>query len=95
MSRLKMNSLPPKFKIVVKEHFWVKGLKESFELSGLIPIYAHVQKNWDSIIAEDDIELNIGTSTIVFSLNTRKDTIFLITGWIGNRKKKEYLAYAS
>jgi hypothetical protein len=95
MSRLKMNSLPPKFKIVVKEHFWVKGLKESFELSGVIPIYAYVQKNWDNIVAGEDNELNIGTSTIVFSLNSRKDTIFLITGWIGNRKKKEYLAIAS
>lgn len=79
-------SSPPIFKLVPKEHFWVSGLKKSFDLSGLIPLYAFVMKEYQNIKPEEDREFTIGRNTIVYSLDCNQN-INLITGWVGNRHK--------
>lgn len=74
------------FKLLPKEHFWVSGLKRSFDLSVLIQLYLHVVKNCETL-TKCVKEISIGSSTIVFQLDDDKN-IYLITGWMGNRKKK-------
>lgn len=87
-NKISISSNAPTFKIKGKEHFWVQGLKRDFNLEGVIPIYVHVQKNKQHIQPGVPIEFSIGFATIVFSLNKEKDTITLITGWVGNRKRQ-------
>jgi len=77
----------PNFPIVPKEHFWVKGLRKTFDLSGLVPLYLHVSNNLDKIVRNKDFEITIGKSTIVYSLSDNNE-IQLISGWVGNRKKQ-------
>ena len=77
---------PQQFKLLPKEHFWVSGLKRSFDLSVLIQLYLHVVKNCETL-TKCVKEISIGSSTIVFQLDDDKN-IYLITGWMGNRKKK-------
>lgn len=76
----------PKLRVNPTEHFWVKGLKRSFDLSGLVPLYIHVSKNLDSIERNQELEWNIGRATIIYSVD-ENNTIYLISGWVGNRKK--------
>ena len=72
--------------ICPKEHFWVKGFKRSFDLSGLITLYLDLyQKN--NPISNNKREWNIGRATIIYSVDN-DDTIHLISGWAGNRNKK-------
>lgn len=75
-------------KISPKEHFFVQGLKRAFELSAIPAIYDFVSNNLDSIKRNEANEWCIGTSTIVYSVD-ENDTIHLITGWVGNRKKEK------
>ena len=77
---------PPKYKIQAREHFWVKGLKKPFDLSGLMPLYLYVQNNYSEIIEDQDYDFTTGDATIVFSV--RGTIIHLITGWVGNRDKR-------
>lgn len=79
---------PPSLKIIVKEHFWVSGLKRAFELSALMPLYLYVLNNLEVIEKNKNLEFTIGSSTIIYQVN-KKDEIQLITGWIGNRKGKK------
>ncbi len=72
-----------KLKIKPKEHFWVSGLKRAFELTGLLPLYIHVFKNLEHLESGKDYEWNNGNATIVYALNKEKDSILLITGWVG------------
>jgi len=77
----------PKLRVLPSEHFWVKGLKRAFDLSGLVPLYLHVSSNLDTIIRNVNLEWNIGRATIIYSVDDN-DTIHLISGWAGNRNKK-------
>ena len=86
MSANLITANPPIYEIKAREHFWVKGLKRPFELSGLIPLYVYVKANHEEMSQNEDYEITIGNATIIFSLN--KNTISLITGWVGNRYKK-------
>ncbi|MAC84334.1 MAG: hypothetical protein CL624_09390 [Arcobacter sp.] len=79
----------PSLKILPKEHFWVSGLKREFELTAIVPLYLHVLTNIDNLPRNKSLELSIGTSTIVYTLDS-SDNIHLITGWIGSRKSKQY-----
>lgn len=83
---MSIKTSPPTLKIVPLEHFWIQGLKRGFELSALLPIYTYVFKNLGQIERDKDLELTIGSSTIVYRVNSNND-ICLITGWVGNRKK--------
>lgn len=83
-------SFVPKYKIRGSEHFFVKGIREDFDMSAIVSIYAHILKNIDSIKRGIEQEFDIGRATIVFSLD-KYDTIHLITGWTGNRKKTQRL----
>lgn len=87
MEKIVIKSTPPKIPIVCDKHFWKRGKDRDFELSALAPLYAYVQKNLDQIPRDINVELSIGSSTIIFSL-TENDTIQLKTGWKGNRKKE-------
>lgn len=86
---MSVKTSPPTLKILPLEHFWVQGLKRGFELSALLPIYTHVFYNLEQIERDKDLELTIGSSTIVYRVNSNND-ICLITGWVGNRKKSKY-----
>jgi len=86
MNKQILTAPPPTFKLNAKEHFWVSGLKRAFDLSGLMPLYLYVSKNYKEIHQNKDYEFTIGKATIVFSVNGK--TIDLITGWVGNRKKR-------
>jgi len=77
----------PKLRINPSEHFWVKGLKRAFDLSGLVPLYIHVSNNLDSISKNKDLEWDIGRATIVYSVDNA-NTIHLISGWSGSRKNR-------
>lgn len=77
----------PILKIIPKEHFWVSGLKRAFDLSAILPLYFYVINNLDNIERNKDLELTIGSSTIIYQVN-KNDDIQLITGWVGNRKSK-------
>lgn len=78
----------PKLRMAPREHFWVKGLKRAFDLSGLVPLYIHVANNIDTIEKHKDMEWNIGRATIIYSVDD-KETIHLISGWAGNRRKEK------
>jgi len=78
----------PTFKIKAREHFWVKGIKDPFDLSGIVPLYIYVSQNYDTIEKNKDFNFSTGNATIVFSI--KDNVISLITGWVGNRKKKMY-----
>ena len=86
MQKLLISANPPKYRLQAREHFWVKGLKNPFDLSGLMPLYLYVQKNHNEIIEDYDYDFTIGSATIVFSV--RGTVISLITGWVGNRINK-------
>ena len=77
----------PKLRMNPREHFWVKGLKRAFDLSGLVTLYLYVANNLDTIKRNKDLEWNIGRATIIYSVDDN-DTIHLISGWAGNRKKE-------
>jgi hypothetical protein len=81
-----INSTPPNLKINAKEHFWISGLKRSFDLSAITPLYLYVSNNYKDLDNGKDYEFTIGRSTICFSV--QNNTINLITGWAGNRKKR-------
>ncbi|MDX4028337.1 hypothetical protein [Aliarcobacter skirrowii] len=85
MEKIVIKSNAPKIPIVCDKHFWKRGIDRNFELSALVPLYAFVSKN--EIPRNKNVELSIGSSTIIFSL-TENDTIQLKTGWKGNRKKE-------
>ena len=74
---------------ILPEHFWISGLKREFELSAIVPLYLHVLNNIDTLPRNKSLEVSIGTSTIVYVLDS-SDNIHLITGWIGSRKSKKY-----
>ncbi|WP_418180562.1 hypothetical protein ACNSOL_00040 [Aliarcobacter lanthieri] len=74
----------PSLKIIPKEHFWVSGLKRAFDLSAIMPLYLYVLNNLENIERDKDLEITIGSSTIVYQVN-KKDDIQLITGWVGSR----------
>ena len=74
-------------KMIPSEHFLVKGLKTTFDFSGLIPLYQHVLENFSAIDVSEKYEWNTGRATIIYALNKKQNTINLITGWVGNRKK--------
>jgi len=76
----------PKLQIKPTEHFYVNGIKRSFDLSGLVPLYIYVSDNLKSIKRNQDLEWNIGRATIIYSVDN-DNTIHLISGWVGNRKK--------
>lgn len=78
---------PPSLKIIPREHFWVSGLKRAFDLSAIMPLYLYVLNNLEKIERNKDLEITIGSSTIVYQVNN-KDDIQLITGWVGNRKSE-------
>lgn len=75
----------PNFRIVPKEHFWIRGLKREFELSVLVPMYLYISNNIEKIEKHVDQEFTIGRSTVKYSV-THANTIHLISGWVGNRK---------
>ena len=79
----------PSLKILPKEHFWVSGLKREFELTAIVPLYLHVLNNISELPRNKSLELSIGTSTIVYTLDN-SGNIHLITGWLGSRKLKQY-----
>lgn len=64
----------------------LQGLRRSFDLSGLIPLYLEVSTNLATIERNKNLELNVGRATIIYSVDDN-DTIHLISGWSGNRKK--------
>lgn len=74
-------------KIKPKEHFFVQGLKRAFDLSAVPKIFEFVSNNLDSIKKNEPREWCTGTSTIVYSVDDN-NTIHLITGWVGSRKKE-------
>jgi len=74
-------------KMIPSEHFLVKNLKATFDLSGLISLYQHVVDNFNTLDAEEKYEWNTGRATIIYALNKKENTINLITGWIGSRRK--------
>jgi len=76
----------PNLRMNPKEHFWVQGLKRSFDLSGLIPLYLFVSSNLETIERNIDHEWSIGRATIIYSVDSC-NTIHLISGWVGDRKK--------
>lgn len=65
----------------------LQGLKRSFDLSGLVPLYLEVSSNLASIERNKSLEMNIGRATIVYSVDN-DNTIHLISGWVGNRRKE-------
>lgn len=82
----------PKLQIIAKEHFHVEGIKKGpMDLSILLPIYFYVDENWSKLPKNEELEVTIGRSTIVYSIDFN-NIISLITGWPGNRKKKKSLA---
>jgi len=76
----------PKLRINPSEHFLVKGLKKAFDYSAIVPIYIHVSENLEKIERNVNMEMDIGRSTIIYSID-ESNTIHLISGWVGNRKK--------
>ena len=86
MSTIITKAKKPNLRINPREHFWVKGLKKPFDVSGIIPLYLHVSKNINTINRNTDMEFDIGIATIVYSVD-KTNTIHLISGWAGNRKK--------
>lgn len=87
MSDIKQTHKAPVLQVKPREHFLVKGLRKAFDMSAIVPIYIHVSNNLDSIERGIDIEFDIGRATIIYSVDA-DDTIHLISGWAGNRKKK-------
>jgi len=77
----------PILRMQPREHFWVKGLKRAFDLSGLVPLYIYVSNNLDTITRNESLEWNIGRATIIYSIDNN-DTIHLISGWVGSRDNK-------
>ncbi|MEA3315489.1 MAG: hypothetical protein U9Q30_06520 [Campylobacterota bacterium] len=78
----------PKLNIIPKEHFWVSGIRQGFNLNIIIPIYAYISNNIDTIETSIEKEVTIGDTTIVYSVNEIRDTIYLHTGWEGTKNKK-------
>jgi len=83
---IKYKAKTPILRVNAREHFWVKGLKKGFDLSGISLITEHVSDNLEEIPRYTDIEIDIGIATIVYSVD-RNNTIHLITGWAGSREK--------
>jgi hypothetical protein len=77
----------PALRMNPKEHFLVSGIKRSFDLSVLVGLYAHILRNIGNINKGENLEYTIGRSTVIYSID-EYNTINLITGWSGNRKKK-------
>ncbi|WP_294963359.1 hypothetical protein [Sulfurimonas sp.] len=86
MSYIKKIIKAPNLKVNAREHFLVKGLKQPFDVSAIIPIYLHVSENLKKIERDTDMEMDIGRATIIYSVD-KHNTIHLISGWVGNRKK--------
>ena len=80
----------PNIRIIPSEHFWVQGLKRTFELSCLVPLYIQVSQNLKTIERDVEQEFSIGRVTILYSVGF-DNNIKLITGWVGNRSKKVVL----
>ncbi|KAB7884999.1 hypothetical protein [Poseidonibacter ostreae] len=78
----------PSLKILPKEHFWISGLKREFELTAIVPLYVYVLDNIDELPRNKDLELSIGSSTIIYKIDD-SENIYLITGWIGSRNSKK------
>lgn len=74
-------------KIIPKEHFLIQILKRGFELSAIPKIHTHVVKNLSIIGKNKPHEWSNGSSTIVYMVDDN-ETIHLITGWIGSRRKE-------
>jgi len=87
MNNLSLIQTAPKLRVKPTEHFLVSGIKRAFDLSGLVPLYIHVSGNLNSIQKNKDLEWNIGRATIIYSVDN-DNTIHLISGWVGNRKKE-------
>lgn len=86
MSNKKKTVKAPMLRVNPREHFLVKGLRKVFDYSAIVPIYLHVSETLETIERNVDMEMDIGRATIVYSVD-EKDTIHLISGWVGNRKK--------
>jgi len=80
--RVRFNT--PKLQMKAKEHFWVSGLKRTFDLSGLVPLYVYVSQNLETISRNVDLEFDVGIATIVYIVDN-ENNISLITGWRGER----------
>lgn len=84
MAKERVSVNTPKLKMKAKEHFWVSGLKRTFDLSGLVPLYAYVSQNLETISRNVDLEFDVGIATIVYIVDN-ENNISLITGWRGER----------
>jgi len=78
--------------IIPREHFWVSGIRRSFNLSILLPLYHYIEKNIKTVETCVSKETTVGDTTVVYSVNKDRDTIYLITGWKGarNSTKKKF-----
>ncbi len=77
----------PAVKVLPTVHFLVQLIKRSFELTAIIPAYMYLIKNKADIKTGEVFEFDIGRSTLVCSVD-ENNTIWLITGWVGNREKE-------
>lgn len=72
-----------------KEHFFVQALKRGFDMASIVSLHEYVSKNAKNIQKNKKLEHNIGYATVVYSIDNN-NTIHLITGWMGNRKKEKF-----
>lgn len=87
MAEIKIQKKAPKYRIRGTKNFFEKNLLfEEMDLSAIVPVYLYVSEHIESMERDVEHELDIGRSTIVFSVDHKK-IIHLIDCWIGNRKK--------
>ena len=90
MNKNKLVAKAPNYIVKPSEHFLVKGLKNAFDYSAIVPIYLHVSNNIENITRNENTEFDIGRATIIYSVDDNS-IIHLITGWVGNRKHNNAL----
>ena len=74
-------------KIEAKDHFLIQGLKRGFDMAMIVSLHDYVVKNLKGIVRGKNLEYHIGRATVIYSVD-EQDTIHLVTGWVGNRKKE-------
>lgn len=74
-------------KIIMREHFHVKSIRAEFDMSVVVSMHDYVLKHLAEIERNVNLEYSEGNATVIYSVDD-DDTICLVSGWPGNRKKQ-------
>lgn len=63
----------PSLKIDTAKPFWVLALKQTYMLSGIIPLYIHIYNNLETLKRNTDLVFSFGSVTYEYQVDEKNN----------------------